>query len=94
MSDACVTQLVRAVDRQSKDWGSNPGTVESVFFPRKDFKFFHNLLWREARFQTIFKVSKFKLNLKYAKIAITIYTMQLLKCTNSISKIFKHLEIE
>ena len=28
-----------AVDRQSKDLGSNPSAVESVFFPQKDFKF-------------------------------------------------------
>ena len=28
---ACVAQLIRAVDGQSKDPGSNPGTVESVF---------------------------------------------------------------
>ena len=32
--------VVRAVDRQSKDPGSNPSAVESVFFPQKDFKFF------------------------------------------------------
>ena len=32
MSDACVAQLVRAVDWQSKDPGSNSGTVESVSF--------------------------------------------------------------
>ena len=32
MSDACVDQLVRAVDRQSKDPDSNPGTVESISF--------------------------------------------------------------
>ena len=40
MSDACVAQLVRAVDRQSKDLGSNPSAVESVFFPQMDLKFF------------------------------------------------------
>ena len=38
--DACVAQLVRAVDRQSKDLGSNPSTVESAFFTQKDFKFY------------------------------------------------------
>ena len=27
-----------AVDRQSKDLGSNPSAVESVFFPQKDFQ--------------------------------------------------------
>ena len=32
MLDACVAQLVRAVVRQSKDPGSNPGTVENVCF--------------------------------------------------------------
>ena len=37
MSDACVDQLVRAVDRQSKDPGSNPGTVESVSFSTERF---------------------------------------------------------
>ena len=37
MSDACVAQLVRAVDRQSKDLGSNPGTVKSVFFSTERF---------------------------------------------------------
>ena len=26
---------------QSKDLGSNPSAVESVFFPQKDFKFFN-----------------------------------------------------
>ena len=40
MSDACVAQLVRAVDRQSKYLGSNSNTVKSVFFLQKDFKFF------------------------------------------------------
>ena len=37
MFDACVAQLVRPVDRQSKDPGSNPGAVESLFFYRKIF---------------------------------------------------------
>ena len=32
MSDACMAQLVREVERRSKDLGSNPGTFESVFF--------------------------------------------------------------
>ena len=32
--------VVRAVDRQSKDLGSDPSSVKSVFFPHKDFKFF------------------------------------------------------
>ena len=36
-SEAFVAQLVRAVDQQSEDSGSNPGTAESVFFPPKDF---------------------------------------------------------
>ena len=38
MSDACVAQLVRAVDRQSKDPGSNPGIVKSVSFPAQRFQ--------------------------------------------------------
>ena len=29
--------------QKSKDPGSNPGTVESVFFPQKDFKFFKSV---------------------------------------------------
>ena len=37
MSDACVAQLVRAVDRQSKDPGSNPGTVERVSLSTERF---------------------------------------------------------
>ena len=41
--NACVDQLFRAVDRQSKDLGSNPSAVESVFFHRKIFKFFKYL---------------------------------------------------
>ena len=44
MSDACVDQLVRAVDRQSKDPGSNPGTVESVSFSTKIFLIISKLL--------------------------------------------------
>ena len=32
MSDACVAQLVWAVDREPEDPGSIPGTVESVPF--------------------------------------------------------------
>ena len=31
--------VVRAVDRQSKDLGTNPSAAESVFFAQKDFKF-------------------------------------------------------
>ena len=38
MSEACVAQLVRAVGRQSKDPGSNPGTVESVSLSAERFK--------------------------------------------------------
>ena len=38
MSDACVAQLVRAVDRQLKDPGSNHGTVESVCFSTERFQ--------------------------------------------------------
>ena len=37
MSDAYVAQLVRAVDRQLKDLGSNPSAVESVFFSTEGF---------------------------------------------------------
>ena len=37
MSDACVAQLVREVDRQSKNLGSNPSSVESVFFSTERF---------------------------------------------------------
>ena len=34
----CIS-VVRAFDRQSKDlMGSNPSAVESVIFPKKDFK--------------------------------------------------------
>ena len=40
MSDACVAQLVRIVDRQSKDPGSNPGTVQSVSLSIERFEFF------------------------------------------------------
>ena len=40
MLNACVAQLIRTVDRQSNDPGSNPGTVESGLFPQKNFKFF------------------------------------------------------
>ena len=39
----CISKekfLWRAVDRQSRDLGSNPSAVESVFFLQKDFKFF------------------------------------------------------
>ena len=35
--DACVAQLVRAVDRQSNDPGSNPDTVERVSFSTDEF---------------------------------------------------------
>ena len=35
MSDTCVAQLLRAVDRQSRDFGLNPSAVKSVFFYRK-----------------------------------------------------------
>ena len=38
MSDACIAQLVRAVDRQSKDPGSNPGTIKSVSFSTERFQ--------------------------------------------------------
>ena len=38
ISDACVAQLVRAVDWQSKDPGSNPGIVESASFSTERFK--------------------------------------------------------
>ena len=38
MSDTCVAQLVRAVDRQSKDSGLNPGTVEGVSFSTERFQ--------------------------------------------------------
>ena len=37
MSNACVAQLNRAVDRQSKHPGSNPGTVKSVSFSTERF---------------------------------------------------------
>ena len=40
MSDACVAQLVRAVDRSLKDLSSNTSPFENVFFPEKDSKFF------------------------------------------------------
>ena len=35
---ACVVQLVRAVDRESKDPGSSPSTVESVSFFTERFQ--------------------------------------------------------
>ena len=35
--DAYAVQLVRAVDRQSKDLGSNLGIVKSVSFPTERF---------------------------------------------------------
>ena len=38
ISDASVAQLVRAVDWQLKDPGSNPGTVASVSFSKKRFQ--------------------------------------------------------
>ena len=34
-----VAQLVRAVNRQSKDPNSNPGTVERVYFSTEGFEF-------------------------------------------------------
>ena len=37
MSDACVAQLVRIVDPQSEDPGSNPGTVENFSFSTERF---------------------------------------------------------
>ena len=40
MSDACVAQLIRADDRQSKDQGSNPGTVKGVSFSTERFQIF------------------------------------------------------
>ena len=44
-SDACVAhnQLHRAVDRQSQDPGSNPGTFESVSFSTERFLIIWNL---------------------------------------------------
>ena len=38
MSDACVAQLIRAIERQSKDLGWNQGTVESVSFFTETFQ--------------------------------------------------------
>ena len=38
MSDACEAQLVRTVDRQSKDPGLNPGTFESAPFSTEGFQ--------------------------------------------------------
>ena len=34
----CIAQLVKAADPQSKDAGSNPGTVESVSFFTESFQ--------------------------------------------------------
>ena len=45
MLDACVAQLVRAVDRQSKDPGSNPGTVASVSFFTERFLIILNFIF-------------------------------------------------
>ena len=39
----CVAQLVRVVDRQSKDSGSNPGTVEDISFTTESFQIL--LIW-------------------------------------------------
>ena len=36
------SSVVRAVDRQSKDLGSNPIVVKASFFLQKDFKFFES----------------------------------------------------
>ena len=52
MSDVCVAQLVRVVDRQSKDRGSNPGTVESVSFSIEHSK---NRLLTVKRFLSLLK---------------------------------------
>ena len=38
MLDACLAQLVRTVDRRSKDPGLDPGTVESVSFSTERFQ--------------------------------------------------------
>ena len=47
---ACVAQLVRAVDRQSDDPGSNPGPVESVSFQGRILNYYENIL---SKFQVI-----------------------------------------
>ena len=40
MSGACAAQMVRAIDCQSRDPGSNLGAVESVLSPQIDFKYY------------------------------------------------------
>ena len=42
MLDACVAQLVRALDQQSKDPGSNPRTVNNVSFSIERFQILSN----------------------------------------------------
>ena len=55
------SSVVRAVDRQSEDLGSNPSAAESVFFPQKDiefFKFEFNLhLFAIEEFEIVYEVS-------------------------------------
>ena len=59
MPDACVTQLVRAVDQQSKVPGLNPGIVEIVSFSTKhdfkSFKFMYQKLFTVIIFQNFSK---------------------------------------
>ena len=50
--DACVAQFIRPVGRQSKDLGSYPSAVESVFFfHRKIFECFK--VWISSAFIAI-----------------------------------------
>ena len=51
MSDAYIAHLVRAVDRQSKDPGSNPGTVKCVSLFTERFQILLNMIH-------IFKISR------------------------------------
>ena len=54
------SSVFKTVDRQSKDLGSNPSAVESVFFSQKDFEFF--------KFDKNHIINKNFPNLRYKKV--------------------------
>ena len=60
--------IIQIVDRQSKDLGSNPSAVESVFFPQKDFQ--HSLNINIISVDTNHKLEK-EFSLKYEFVLIT-----------------------
>ena len=68
MLDACLAQLVKAVERQSKDPGSNPGTVENVSFFTVRF-----LIIRKLRTHPVFSVviSKILISAYFIILSIT-----------------------